>query len=419
MRKRIVILGAGTWGVALSRTFSRNGHDVTVWSKFLQEIEQLNRTRTHPNLPGMVIPDTVSFTNDLSVCADCDALLFAVPSVFVRETAERVLPFLSDHQLIIDVAKGIEADTLLTMTQIIGSVLQEKHPRLVALSGPTHAEEVALDMPTSIVAAGHQADATLVQDLLMNTCMRTYTNRDVLGVELCGALKNIVALASGISAGLGYGDNSRAALITRGMVEITRLGVAMGCLEQTFYGLAGIGDLIVTATSQHSRNNRCGLLIGQGMTPADAVRQVGMVVEGVNAIPAAVQLSQRYGVEMPIIAGMDAIINRGVAPADIALALMTRQKKPEYGTLKPATKELPHRVAIIGAFDRMDYKALHLLRRAAALGDELLVGLLTEEGCAALQLPVPVQTFDARREALELLRNIVTVLPVGDKITLP
>ena len=288
----IGILGSGTWGIALARLLHRNGHDVTVWSRSPKKIENLSATRTHPALPGLVIPETVHFTCDLqTVASGKDILLFAVPSIAIRQTAESARPFIPDGQIIVDVAKGIEPDTLMTMTEVIRDELskdgQHDHVKLVALSGPTHAEEVALDMPTSIVSACTDMQvAETVQDVFMNTCMRTYTNTDVLGVELCGAMKNIEALAVGISSGLGNGDNARAALITRGIAEISRLGLKMGCAEYTFGGLAGIGDLIVTATSMHSRNNRCGILIGQGVPPQEAVRQVG-TVEGINALPAA------------------------------------------------------------------------------------------------------------------------------------
>ena len=289
--KSIGILGSGTWGVALARLLEHNGHTVTVWSKFQKEVDSLNATRVHPNLPGLAISPEIVFTADMrEVCANKDILLFAVPSVFVRSTAALAAAFIPDGQIIVDVAKGIEPDTLLTMTEVIRDELQtdgrHDNVKLVALSGPTHAEEVALDMPTAIVSACTDMEvAETVQDVFMNTCMRTYTNADVLGVELCGALKNIMALAAGISAGLGNGDNAKALLITRGMAEIVRLGLAMGCSEQTFYGLAGIGDLIVTATSMHSRNNRCGMLLGQGKSPEEAIREVGMVVEGINALP--------------------------------------------------------------------------------------------------------------------------------------
>ena len=333
--KTIGILGAGTWGVALARLLERNGHAVTVWSKFQKEVDSLNTTRVHPNLPGLAISPDIVFTSDVkAACEGKDILLFAVPSVFVRSTAALAAEFIPDGQIIVDVAKGIEPDSLLTMTEVIKDELQKDgkhdHVKLVALSGPTHAEEVALDMPTAIVSACTDMDvAEAVQDTFMNTCMRTYTNADVLGVEICGALKNIMALAAGISAGLGNGDNAKALLITRGMAEIVRLGLAMGCSEQTFYGLAGIGDLIVTATSMHSRNNRCGMLIGQGMPCEEAIKAVGMVVEGVHALPAAMQLAERYGVEMPLVRGVNAIVKGEMTPAEAVVALMTRDKTRE------------------------------------------------------------------------------------------
>ena len=329
--KKIGVLGAGTWGMALARMLCVNGHEVTIWSAIEREVDEFSATRTHPNLPGMVIPAEISFTKDIeTVCTGKDVLLFAVPSPFVRSTARKAAPFIPQGQIIVDVAKGIEADTLFTMTQIIADELKDPTVKLVALSGPTHAEEVARDLPTTIVSACEdQAAAEQVQDIFWGTCMRVYTNADVLGVELCGAMKNIIALASGIATGLGFGDNAKAALITRGIVEISRLGTAMGCREQTFGGLAGIGDLIVTATSQHSRNNRCGMLIGQGNAPAEAVKQVGMVVEGINALPAAMRLKDHYGVEMPIVEAVNAIVNEGADPMTTVRGLMSRDKKPE------------------------------------------------------------------------------------------
>ena len=329
--KKIGVLGAGTWGMALARMLCVNGHEVTVWSALEQEIEQFSTTRVHPNLPGMVIPAEITFTKDMeTVCTGKDVLLFAVPSPFVRTTARKAAPFIPQGQIIVDVAKGIEADTLFTMTQIIADELQDPTVKLVALSGPTHAEEVARDLPTTIVSACEdQTAAEQVQDIFWGTCMRVYTNADVLGVELCGAMKNIIALASGIATGLGFGDNAKAALITRGIVEISRLGTAMGCREQTFGGLAGIGDLIVTATSQHSRNNRCGMLIGRGHAPAEAVKQVGMVVEGINALPAAMRLKAHYDVEMPIVEAVNTIVNEGADPMTTVRGLMNRDKKPE------------------------------------------------------------------------------------------
>ena len=331
---KIGVLGAGTWGMALARMLSKTGHDVMVWSAIEAEIDEYSTTRRHRNLPGMIIPDEIVFTKDIAeVCKDKDILLFAVPSIFVRGTTEKARDYIPDGQIIVDVAKGIEADTLYTMSQVIKDALNDgkhSHVKVVALSGPTHAEEVALDLPTTIVSACEdEKSAKLVQDIFMNTCMRVYTNDDVLGVELCGALKNIIALAAGISAGLGFGDNAKAAIITRGMVEMTRLGLKMGANKDTFPGLAGIGDLIVTATSMHSRNNKCGILIGQGVKPQEAIKQVGMVVEGVNALPAAMKLKDKYDVEMPISEMVNEIVNEKIAPHDALVALMTRDKKNE------------------------------------------------------------------------------------------
>ena len=328
---KIGVLGAGTWGMALARMLCVSGHEVTVWSAIAREIDEFSATRRHPNLPGMEIPRELGFTKDMEeVCRDKEILLFAVPSPFVRATARKAAPYIKENQIIVDVAKGIEADTLFTMTEIIADELQNPAVKLVALSGPTHAEEVAKDLPTTIVSACEDLTvAQRVQEIFGNTCMRVYTNDDVRGVELCGAMKNIMALASGVALGLGYGDNTKAALITRGMAEITRLGTAMGCKPQTFYGLAGIGDLIVTATSVHSRNNRCGLLLGQGVPPQDAIKQVGMVVEGINALPAAMKLAETYQVEMPLAMAVNAVVNEGADPKEAVAKLMARDQTTE------------------------------------------------------------------------------------------
>ena len=328
---KIGVLGAGTWGMALARMLQLSGNEVTVWSALEREVEEFSATRRHPNLPGMEIPEGIRFTKNIEeVCRDKEILLFAVPSPFVRATARKAAPYVKDGQIIVDVAKGIEADTLFTMTQIIADELKNESVKLVALSGPTHAEEVAKDLPTTIVSACEDLTvAERVQQVFGNTCMRVYTNDDVLGVELCGAMKNIMALASGVALGLGYGDNTKAALITRGMAEITRLGLAMGCKPQTFAGLAGIGDLIGTATSVHSRNNRCGMLLGQGVPPQEAVKQVGMVVEGINALPAAMRLAKAYGVEMPLATAVNAVVNLGADPKDAVAKLMSRDQTSE------------------------------------------------------------------------------------------
>ena len=329
--EKIGVLGAGTWGMALARMLCNIGHQVTVWSAIEKEINDMSASHTHPNLPGMVIPQELGFTKDIAeVCTDKDVLLFAVPSVFVRSTARKAAPHIRAGQVIVDVAKGVEPETYFTMTQIIADELKDPTVKLVALSGPTHAEEVAKDLPTTIVSACEDEEAALyVQNVFSGTCMRVYTNADVLGVELCGAMKNVIALAAGIATGLGYGDNTKAALITRGMAEIARLGVAMGCDERTFGGLAGIGDLIVTATSIHSRNNRCGMLLGQGYSREEATAKVGMVVEGLNALPAALRLAQQYCVEMPIVETVDAIVSGKVAAKEAIHILMTRGQKSE------------------------------------------------------------------------------------------
>ena len=419
--KSIGILGSGTWGVALARLLQRNGHHVTVWSKFQAEVDSLNSTRVHPNLHGLTISEDILFTADIkTACEGKDILLFAVPSVFVRSTAALAAAFIPDGQIIVDVAKGIEPDTLLTMTEVIRDELardgQHENIKLVALSGPTHAEEVALDMPTAIVSACTDlAVAEAVQDTFMDTCMRTYTNADVLGVELCGALKNIMALAAGISAGLGNGDNAKALLITRGMAEIVRLGLAMGCSEQTFYGLAGIGDLIVTATSMHSRNNRCGMLLGQGKTPEEAIREVGMVVEGIHALPAAMQLAERYQVDMPIVAGVNAVVTGKITPAELGRALMTRDKTSE---VKQSEMNLrfesalqrrrmygeTRRVLVSGTFPLLTAEEIAWLKAAKEQGTWLAVAL-EDDGDAA--------RFESRRNALTALRCVDRVLPVS------
>lgn len=327
---RIGIIGAGTWGMALARMLSNSGHGVRVWSPHPEAIDRLETTRTQKNLPDMIIPEAVKFTKLMEeVCRDKDLLVFAVPSVFVRSAARLANAFIHDGQIIVDVAKGIEAETLMTLSEVIRDEVKAE-VKVVALSGPTHAEEVARDLPGAIVSACEDLNvAEKVQDVFMNSCLRVYTNTDVKGVELCGAMKNIIALAAGMSAGLGYGDNAKAALITRGLAEIARLGEKLGCARDTFAGLAGMGDLIVTATSMHSRNNRCGYLIGQGYETAAAVKRVGMVVEGINALPAAIAYADKYNVDMPIVRAVDAIVNHNADPRTEVVRLMGRDKTAE------------------------------------------------------------------------------------------
>ena len=332
----ISVLGAGTWGIALAKLLASNNHHVTVWSPSAEKAALLAATHRHPRFETILLPEEMEFTNDLEqACQGMELIVVAVSSVYVRQVAARMTPFLQPGQTIVDVAKGIEAGSLLSMSQVIASETSKRPElaelRIVALSGPTHAEEVIQDLPSAIVSASSCLEAAqLVQQVFSNDSMRVYVNQDVAGVELCGAMKNIIALGSGLASGLGYGDNARAAIITRGMAEISRLGLAMGCEEHTFLGLAGMGDLIVTATSRHSRNFNCGMLIGQGVPPQQAIEQVGMVVEGVNALPAAMELLQRYGVEMPIAQALNAIVHGGAQAEEIANRLMQRDQKAEY-----------------------------------------------------------------------------------------
>ena len=332
---KIGVLGAGTWGMALARMLCNMGHEVQVWSALPQEIDQLSTTGVHPKLKNMVIPKEMKYTKEIQeVCTDKDILLFAVPSVFVRSTAKQASEYMKDGQVIVDVAKGIEASTLYTMTEVIRDELNKKggleKVKLVALSGPTHAEEVAIDLPTTIVSACPDLKvAQYVQKIFMNPKFRVYTNTDIHGVEICGAFKNIIALGTGIARGLGYGDNTAAALITRGVKEMSALGELMGCKPETFNGLAGIGDLIVTCTSLHSRNLTAGMLLGKGKSRDEAVKEVGMVVEGIYALDAAMQLKKKYDVELPICEMVNGIVNEGISPETGEKLLMTRMGRQE------------------------------------------------------------------------------------------
>lgn len=330
---KIAVFGAGTWGIALARLLAVHGKDVTVWSAIPAELKALSTTHRHPNLPGMELPATMHYTADIAeACAGRDVLLFAVPSPFVRATAKKAAPHIPDDQLIVDVAKGVEDKTLMTMSEIIEDELAKagRKARVVALSGPTHAEEVARDMPTAIVAACAEEEAAKTVQKIFNTpTFRVYTNDDRRGTELGGAIKNVIALAVGIALGLGYGDNAKAALITRGNAELARLGAAMGCKPETFAGLSGMGDLIVTCTSMHSRNLHAGMLIGRGKSVEDAKTEVGQVVEGINALPAACRLAKKYKVEMPIVQAVEAILNGKLEARNALMALMGRNLKKE------------------------------------------------------------------------------------------
>ncbi len=330
----IGILGAGTWGLALAKLLNDNGHNVTCWSPIENEIDTLKQSRAVARLCGMHLPESILLTTSMEAAVSSKGIIVcAVPSPYIRATFEKAAPYIDKSQIIVDVSKGFENQTLLPLSEVIADTLQKSGKQaagIVALTGPTHAEEVAQNLPTTIVAACEDEQvAKRVQDAFMSPVFRVYTNADHKGAELCGALKNVMAIAVGIALGLGYGDNTKAALMTRGMAEITRLGLQMKCDASTFYGLCGMGDLIVTCTSIHSRNLKFGHLLGQGKTTKEALIEVGMVVEGLNALDAAVALSARYNVEMPIVQATYDIIRKGANPKDAVANLMTRERKSE------------------------------------------------------------------------------------------
>lgn len=329
----IGVIGAGTWGTALAIMLQENGHQVTIWSALPAEIEEMSRTRKHKNLPEAEIPETVELTDDLrTAMAEKDLLVLAVPSVFVRSTAARMREYLRYGQIVVNVAKGIEEATLMTMSQIIEEEIP--HAEVAVLSGPSHAEEVSRGLPTTCVVSTHRRKtAEYIQSVFMSPVFRVYTSPDMLGVEVGAALKNVIALAAGIADGLGYGDNTKAALITRGIAEITRLGVAMGGKEQTFAGLSGIGDLIVTCASMHSRNRRAGILIGKGYTMEAAMKEVQMVVEGVYSAKAGLLLAEKYDCDMPIVAQVNHVLFDGQSAQDAVAELMLRDKRIESSIL--------------------------------------------------------------------------------------
>ena len=324
------VLGAGSWGTALALLLHKNGHHVTVWSISKEEVEMLDQEREHKSkLPGVRIPEDMVFTNELAEgIQGKDFLVLAVPSPFTRATARNMKPYVADDQIIVDVAKGIEEATLMTLSQQIKEEIPQAD--VAVLSGPSHAEEVGRGLPTTcVVGAKTKETAEYLQEAFMSDVFRVYTSPDMLGMELGGSLKNVIALAAGIADGLGYGDNTKAALITRGIAEIARLGVAMGGKMESFTGLTGIGDLIVTCASVHSRNRKAGYLMGQGKTMQEAMDEVKMVVEGVYSTKAAVKLAHKYNVSMPIIEQVNAILFEGKNPAEAVKELMLRDKTIE------------------------------------------------------------------------------------------
>ena len=306
---KIAVLGAGTWGIAISSLLANNGHKVDVYVRSFSKAKMYEETRTYDKLPGLFLDASISFFNDIdSTIKDKDIIVFAVPSNAFREVAHKVIKKTSGREYLITLTKGMEDKTLYTMSEIIEDELKKskiKNKNVAALSGPTHAEEVAKSMPTLAVAASKSMKvAKFVQDVFMNENFRVYTNTDIKGVEICAAFKNIIGLASGVLTGLGFGDNIKAALLTRGLAEMTRVGKALSCKKDTFYGLAGIGDMIVTAISMNSRNYRCGKLIGEGHSVDSAIKKIGMVVEGVNFIPRAIKIERKYKLELPITRAM-------------------------------------------------------------------------------------------------------------------
>lgn len=330
---RISIIGGGSWGIALAVLLSRNGHEITIWSALENEIAMLKEKHEHRMLPGVVLPDnTVFTTREQEAVQGKDLLVMAVASSYTRSTARRLKELVENNQKILNVAKGIEETTLMTLSEIIEQEIPQAD--VAVMSGPSHAEEVGRGLPTTIVVgAGSRATAEYIQNLFMNEVFRVYISPDILGMELGGSLKNVVALAAGIADGLGYGDNTKAALITRGITEIARLGTAMGGRFETFCGLTGIGDLIVTCASMHSRNRRAGILIGQGKTCEEAMAEVKMVVEGVYSAKAAMGLARKYNVQLPIIQQVNEVLFDGKSADQAVKELMLRDKKIEVSDL--------------------------------------------------------------------------------------
>ena len=326
---KITVVGSGGWGTALALLLVENGHDVTLWSHTPAKAVALEETRENPMLKGVPLPQEMKFTADLGAVKGCGAVVMATPSYAVRETAHKLRGIIDPGTVVISVSKGIEKDSSLRLSQVIEEELEGKCP-VVVLSGPSHAEEVGRHIPTGVVAAADNLkDAELVQDLFMNPRFRVYTSDDRIGTEICAALKNVIALCAGCTDGMGCGDNTKALLMTRGLAEMARLGVALGGRNETFTGLAGVGDLIVTCTSMHSRNRRYGILIGQGKSVQDALEEIGAVVEGYYAAANARALAQKVGVEMPISQAAYEVLYNGRDVHAVVSDLMSRAKRSE------------------------------------------------------------------------------------------
>lgn len=331
---KITVLGAGTWGTALTILLAENKHEVTIWSKLPKEIEELDKNRSAiKNLPGAVLPESVVCTTNLEeALAGTEMIVMAVASVYIRETANRISSMIPQGMIIVNVAKGIEEATLKTLTEVIEDEIPQAE--VAVLSGPSHAEEVSRKIPTTIVAgAGKKEVADKIQDTFMTDFFRVYTSPDVIGIELGGSLKNVIALAAGVLDGAGFGDNTKAALMTRGIAEISRLGIAMGGKYETFAGLSGMGDLMVTCTSKHSRNRNAGVLIGQGKTAKEAMEEVNQVVEGVHSAKAAFLLGEKYQVELPIVEQVNKVLFDEKPVKEAIYDLLIREKTEEHSAL--------------------------------------------------------------------------------------
>ena len=324
---KAAVIGSGAWGTALAIRLHKNGHDVTMWTFETELIEQMNTTHRNPRLPEAELPEGLLVSGDYSCAKGCKLVVIAAPSFPIRSVCRGVAPYLDEDAVVVSVTKGIEQGTHLRMSQVVE---QETGKKVVVLTGPSHAEEVAQELPTGCLAACEdRALAEFVQDAFMSDTFRIYTSPDAVGAELGAALKNVIALCAGVTDGLGYGDNTKAMLMTRGLTEIARLGVSMGAQKETFAGLAGVGDLIVTCTSMHSRNRRAGILIGQGYTAKEAMDKVGAVVEGYYAAQSAWELACSQNVNMPIVHAAYSVLYEGMSAAEAVKALLRRQRGPE------------------------------------------------------------------------------------------
>lgn len=327
---KIAVIGSGGWGTAVAILLANNGHKVYLWSWIQEETDRLNRDRENKEfLAGVKLPDTIVCTHDMEKCVlGADLIVTAAPSPATRTTAKQLSEFVTNGQRIVNISKGLEESSLMRLSEVYKSEIPQGE--ISVMSGPSHAEEVSRGLPTTdVVASENEETAKYIQDIFMSEKFRVYTSNDIVGVELGGALKNVIALCAGISDGLGYGDNTKAALMTRGLAEIARLGTAMGAKEETFMGLSGVGDLIVTCTSMHSRNRRAGILLGQGKSLKETLEEVHMVVEGVNTAAAAYKLGQKYDVSMPITEEANAILFKGKNAREAVNDLMTRERRNE------------------------------------------------------------------------------------------